>query len=89
MENIEDQWKIQPSPAKDIKLSSCWEATQIILLSEFIGIFSSVRKCLSKNDEFKLSFDEISVRIFQLFFKILFTVISSHVKFIFVCLNCV
>ena len=32
MENIEDQWKMQPSPAKDIKLSSCWEATQIIFI---------------------------------------------------------
>ena len=32
MEDIEDQWNMQPSPAKDIKLSRCWEATQIIFI---------------------------------------------------------
>ena len=32
MEDIEDQWKMQPSPAKDIKLSSCWEATPITVI---------------------------------------------------------
>ena len=49
-----------------------------------------MRKCLLKNDVFKLSFNEFSIRIFQLHssFKILFTVISFHVKFIFMCLNC-
>ena len=64
---------------------------RLLLLSEFIGIFFNMRKYFSKNDEFKLSFNEISVTIFQLpfSFKIFFNVISFHVKFIFRCLNCV
>ena len=33
MEDIENQSKMQPSPAKDINLSRYWEATQITVIA--------------------------------------------------------
>ena len=53
MEGMEDLWKMQPSPAKDIKLSSCWEVTQIFVIVIIDWNILQYKKCLSKNDEFK------------------------------------
>ena len=50
---MEDLWKMQSSPAKDIKLSSCWEATQIFVIIIIDWNILQYKKCLSKNDEFK------------------------------------
>ena len=59
---------LQPSPAKDSKLSSYWEETQIflLLLSNLSGKSFRIRKCSPKIDKFKFELQEIAVRIFQL-----------------------
>ena len=53
MKGIEDQWKMQPSPTKDIKLSNCWEATQIFVIVRIYWNILQYKEMLVKDDEFK------------------------------------